>query len=137
MRDLHCRDFEFKDAAAAGAGLLIGAGIGAGLMYLFDPDRGRSRRSRLEAQAGSLYRRAEGKVHKLAQDVANRAEGVAAEAKHLLDHDPVDAPKLVARVNGPGSLEIENREGDPQTPRCGSPRKRRGYGDSQRRGRRA
>jgi gas vesicle protein len=98
MRDLHCSDFEFKDAAAAGAGLLIGAGIGAGLMYLFDPDRGRSRRSRLEAQAGSLYRRAEGKVHKLAQDVANRAEGVAAEAKHLLDHDPVDAPKLVARV---------------------------------------
>ena len=98
MKDLNGRDFEVRDVAAAGAGLLIGAGIGAGLMYLFDPDRGRSRRAKLEAQAGSLCRNAEKKTEKVAQDLANRAEGVAAEVRHLFEHDAVDSGRLEARV---------------------------------------
>jgi osmotically-inducible protein OsmY len=96
--DLKSSEFPALGFAKAGAGLLVGAGIGAGIMYLFDPDRGRARRARLQDQAGSLWRHAGQKAEKVAQDVANRCEGLAAVTKRAFDHAPVDPPILVARV---------------------------------------
>jgi osmotically-inducible protein OsmY len=96
--DLKCSEFPARGIAAAGAGLLIGAGIGAGMMYLFDPDRGKARRARLQDQAGSMCKHAEQKAEKVVQDLANRCEGMAATARRVFDHTPVDPPKLVARV---------------------------------------
>lgn len=87
-----------KTYATAGAGLLIGAGVGAGLMYLFDPNRGRARRAEIEGRAKRLCHEAGRTIESLAKDIENRCDGMAAEAKHLLDHEPVDGPKLVARV---------------------------------------
>jgi osmotically-inducible protein OsmY len=96
--DLKCSEFPARGIATAGAGLLIGAGIGAGMMYLFDPDRGRARRARLQDQAQSLCKHAEHKTEKLVQNLANHCEGIAATARRAFDHTPVDSPKLVARV---------------------------------------
>ncbi|HET6648263.1 MAG TPA: hypothetical protein VFH01_13130 [Pyrinomonadaceae bacterium] len=64
-------------ATATRISLIIGSvGLGALLMYLFDPDRGRGRRSRLSDQVSSkatrLGRTAEGK----ARDLRNRAQGL-------------------------------------------------------------
>jgi osmotically-inducible protein OsmY len=87
-----------KTYATAGVGLLIGAGAGAGLMYLFDPNRGRARRAELESRAKRLYREAGRTIDSLAKDMENRCEGMAAEAKHFLDQEPVDNTKLTARV---------------------------------------
>ena len=87
-----------KNYTTAGAGLLIGAGVGVGLMYLFDPNRGRARRAEIESRAKRLCHEAVRTVERLAKDVENRFEGLAAEAKHLVDREPVDAPKLTARV---------------------------------------
>lgn len=98
---------------------LIGVGVGAGLMYLFDPNRGRTRRARLEDRAASLYHAVERTAQHLATDVANHAEGLAAEARRVIDHAPVDAPKLVARVRAklgrlirnPHRVTVEANEG--------------------------
>ncbi len=87
-----------KNYTTAGAGLLIGAGLGAAMMYLFDPNRGRARRAEIEGRTKGLYQRAGHTVETLARDIENRCEGMAAKAKHLADCEPVDAPKLTARV---------------------------------------
>lgn len=60
--------------------LTAGLGAGAGLMYLCDPDRGRSRRNRLVAQAAGLLHHDENRLKKRAKDMLNRAHGFVAEA---------------------------------------------------------
>lgn len=86
---------DFKNA---GMGLLVGAGVGVGLMYLFDPNRGRARRDELEGRAKRLCHETGHAVETLAHDIQNRLGGSAAEAKHLVDTEPVDAETLTARV---------------------------------------
>lgn len=60
-------------------GLAFGALVGAVLMFLFDPDRGRSRRAQLASRATGLRndvaRTAGGRV----EDLGNRAKGAAVE----------------------------------------------------------
>lgn len=82
--------------------LLIGAaclGVGAGIMYLFDPNRGRSRRAKLSDKAASLYNESGYYASKVQRDLRNRATGVVASAKAKLTHeDEVADQKLEARV---------------------------------------
>ncbi|MGH9903875.1 MAG: hypothetical protein ACRD68_18860 [Pyrinomonadaceae bacterium] len=70
--------------AAGGAGvvglLLGGIGIGAAAMYLFDPERGRGRRSRLGDQLTSQCNRLSDATASKARDLRNRAQGVIHEA---------------------------------------------------------
>ena len=61
--------------------LLSGLSIGALLMYLFDPDRGRTRRSQLSDQVTSKFTHLEEAVEGRARDLGNRAKGVLHEVK--------------------------------------------------------
>src|SRR5262245_25900730 len=78
--------------------LLGGFGLGAGLMYLFDPQQGRRRRALVRDKAARAARRAEEGLGKLRRDLANRAVGLAAEAKGLLGEGEVSDEVLAQRV---------------------------------------
>ncbi|HZI88506.1 MAG TPA: hypothetical protein VFD48_16860 [Pyrinomonadaceae bacterium] len=57
--------------------LIIGSvGLGALLMYLFDPDRGRGRRSRLSDQVSSKATRLSRTAEAKGRDLRNRAQGL-------------------------------------------------------------
>jgi len=80
-----------KIAAAAGTGVALFS-IGAGLAYLFDPDRGRSRRAYLRDHAHSLFnsgnRWAKGKGHHL----TNKARGIYAQTQAKLHPEKTAKP---------------------------------------------
>ena len=63
--------------------LLGGVGVGAALMYLFDPERGRTRRARLSDQMVSQCHRLSDRTAARARDLRNRAQGVMHEAGAL------------------------------------------------------
>lgn len=64
--------------------ILGGLGAGAALMYFMDPERGRTRRARMQdkmtGMSNDLQRSIEGK----SQDLRNRAKGFLHEAKSTL-----------------------------------------------------
>lgn len=71
---------EGTHSAASRIGLIVGSvGAGALLMYLFDPDRGRGRRSRLSDQVTSKVNRLGKAAGSKAQDLRNRVHGVMHE----------------------------------------------------------
>jgi len=73
--------------------------FGAGIMYLFDPNRGRSRRARVQSKTVGLYRGFGRFATKAQRDVQNRASGLVAEAKaRLRPREEVDDDILEARV---------------------------------------
>ena len=96
-----------------------GIGLGAAAMYLLDPSRGRGRRRKLLDRAHSAYARSGEKVAQIGQDVANRASGLAAEAKSAWCHEPVSDEKLLGRVRAklgrvtkhPHAIEVTAHEG--------------------------
>jgi uncharacterized membrane protein len=61
--------------------LAAGVTIGATSMFLFDPDRGRRRRHRLEDRTRSAVGTVEDLAGKARRDVTNRAHGLAARAR--------------------------------------------------------
>lgn len=71
--------------------LLTGAAASSALTYLLDPDSGRRRRALLRDQAVRLQHRVRDDVQASARDAANRARGLAAQAREKLpfgDHLP-------------------------------------------------
>ncbi|MBZ5611275.1 MAG: BON domain-containing protein [Acidobacteriia bacterium] len=78
--------------------LIAGIGVGAGWMYLMDPDRGKSRRAVLRDKAASACRQARTSADRAGADLTNRAHGWIANAKSIVQHEPVDDDQLVARV---------------------------------------
>ncbi len=64
--------------------IIGGAAIGALTMYYFDPNRGRGRRSVCEAQWARRGRQTVRYIDKAGRDLANRATGLAHEARHLI-----------------------------------------------------
>ena len=68
------------------------------MMYLFDPNRGRTRRAIARDKAASLYSASGEVVARTAQDLRNRAAGVASSTKSMWKSEPVSDEKLVARV---------------------------------------
>lgn len=106
--------------------LLAGVIVGAGLMYYLDPERGRSRRARLRDQAGRTARDTGDKVEGKLEDLGNRAEGMAHEARSRFksgsegeSRDGVSDATLEARVRSeigheishPGAIEVTARGG--------------------------
>jgi hypothetical protein len=80
--------------------LLIAVGLGAVLAYLFDPDRGRSRRALATDQIGGLARHTARRVERLDRRARAQVEGWRAGLQHLGprgQRDPDDAT-LAARV---------------------------------------
>src|SRR5437762_12425162 len=66
------------------APLLVGAAVGATLMYLFDPARGRRRRSLIRDQIVHVLNAGEDRLGKTERDLRNRAIGIVAEVKSRL-----------------------------------------------------
>lgn len=69
---------------------LVGVGTGAALMYFLDPDRGARRRSLARDQAVALKNDASDAISKTAEDLSNRAYGVAAETVKAVTGTPID-----------------------------------------------
>jgi len=68
------------------------------MMYMFDPNRGRTRRAIARDKAASLYNASGQAVARTTQDIRNRATGVAASTRSMLKSEPVTDEKLVARI---------------------------------------
>jgi hyperosmotically inducible periplasmic protein len=79
---------------------VVVVGAGALAMYLFDPDRGRSRRAKLQDRVGALFRGGFRRVENQGRYVASRAEGlkqkVAASASG--DEAPPNDQALKAKI---------------------------------------
>src|SRR5262245_2744355 len=94
-------------------------GIGAGIMYLFDPNRGRTRRARARDKARSLYGASGEAMTRTREDLRNRAKGVVASSKAWLHCEPVEDSKLEARVRSkmgryvahPHSIQVSAQDG--------------------------
>jgi osmotically-inducible protein OsmY len=92
--------------------------LGAGLMYMLDPNTGRRRRAITRDKAAKYARRSAERAQALAQQAADRAKGLIAEAR-ASDEEWVDDPTLVARVRSelgrvvshPGSLHVDAVDG--------------------------
>ena len=66
------------------AALLGGIGLGAAVMYVLDPQGGRRRRALARDKAVSLANKTSQVVSARSRDLANRAKGVAAEARSIV-----------------------------------------------------
>jgi hypothetical protein len=90
------RDAEQVLKTAATIGLALSAGAAA--MYLLDPDRGRTRRTRIRDKAYRYMRESEHLVEKAGRDLRNRTAGAIHEAKSMLSREDVADVKLIERV---------------------------------------
>jgi hypothetical protein len=67
--------------------LCMGMGLGAGLMYLFDPQRGRSRRAWIRDKGMKAARQATEAAGDFGRDLRNRAQGMMHEARSWMGGD--------------------------------------------------
>lgn len=98
---------------------MAAVGIGSALVaYLFDPERGKGRRARLNDQTRSRLRRIKDAARQQMEYQSNRLQGLAHELKR--DDSPVDLDddlirqKIKSEVMGPAQLaniEIDVRDG--------------------------
>ena len=92
-----------------GIALIGGVGLGAALMYMFDPDRGKRRRTLVQDKVTAAGHKAEDLAGKMTRDVRNRIYGTAAEIKSLFSHEEVSDDVLVARVHSKlGRLRVHD-----------------------------
>ena len=102
-----------------GVALVGGVGLGAALMYIFDPDRGKRRRTLIRDKVEAAGNRISDKAEKTSRDLKNRAYGVVAETKSIFQHDEVTDDVLVDRVRSRlgripvhiGAFDITAKEG--------------------------
>jgi osmotically-inducible protein OsmY len=88
-----------RDYLIAALSLVSGAALGAAVMYLWDPNRGKARRARLQERAVSTARRAGEQLAGRGEDLFNRARGVAARAGSAVwRYGEVDDEVVEARV---------------------------------------
>lgn len=96
---MNTKEEELGGIVTAAVSLAAGIALGATAMYLLDPDRGRSRRARLEDMALRRVRKAEREAAGLGEDLVNRARGVIAKAGAVANcFTPVDDETLADRV---------------------------------------
>jgi len=100
--------------------LAAGAGLGAGLMYFFDPNRGRSRRSRLIGEANGLLHHGENGLEKRGKDLLNRIKGIGVRvAEEIAPEEQLPDGLLLERirsrmghiVSNPHEVEVRVEEG--------------------------
>jgi uncharacterized membrane protein len=96
-----------------------GLAVGLGIMYLFDPDRGRTRRAFLRDKAVRAGNAIQGFLGKSARDLSHRAEGSVARATSRLRADDADDATLAERVRAklgryvshPRAVEVDAQDG--------------------------
>ena len=96
------------------------AGAGAALMYLFDPDRGKSRRALVRNKTTHMVKKTGDALGKTSRDLRNHARGVVAEAKSLFRSEVVSDEVLAARVRSkmgrvvshPSAIEAKVNKGN-------------------------
>ena len=107
-------------AAVDAIAILGGIGIGAAIMYFMDPDRGRRRRALVRDQVQHLASRVPEAAGTTRRDLANRARGLAAQARgRFADEGASDDDVVVARVRSalgrvcshPGSVIVTSDGG--------------------------
>jgi osmotically-inducible protein OsmY len=95
-------------------GILGGIGAGAGLMYFLDPDRGRRRRvnvrDKVTASANGIACGV-GALARTSRDARNRAYGLLAKARGLLQREEVPDSVLEARVRSTMGHKIPHPRG--------------------------
>jgi hypothetical protein len=64
--------------------ILGAAALGALTMFLMDPDRGNRRRALAKDKVHSMATRTRKQIDAKSRDLANRAKGLKAEARHLV-----------------------------------------------------
>jgi osmotically-inducible protein OsmY len=95
------------------------AALGAGAMYFLDPRSGGRRRALVRDQGVHAQRRMREMADKTANDVRNRAVGLAARSRRLWQREPVSDPQLAERVRAmlgrvvshPSALEVTVTDG--------------------------
>jgi osmotically-inducible protein OsmY len=101
---------------------VYGMTAGAGLMYYMDPDRGRRRRALVRDQLDHATHRLEDageRVNALAEQMSDRARGVAHESRARLREERVTDDVLVERVragmgravSNPRAIEVSAHDG--------------------------
>ena len=76
-----------------------GAAFGAAAMYMLDPDRGRRRRAVARDRTARLVAEAGETLCEASRDLANRASGARARARHWMHGDAqIDDLRLIERV---------------------------------------
>jgi osmotically-inducible protein OsmY len=83
----------------AGLALASGAMLGAMAMYLYDPNRGKARRAKLQEQALGRAKHLTQDLTRKAEDALNRAKGIIARAGAVVAcHEHDDDEVIAARV---------------------------------------
>lgn len=100
--------------------LLFGTSLGAGAMYLWDPDRGDTRRAYVRDKAASIRHRMDDTAGKVRRDASNRFHGIQAEIRALLPRGEVAADDVLVRrirsalgrvAGHPSSLQVTAHDG--------------------------
>ena len=93
------------------AGLLSTIGLGAGLMYLFDPEKGRGRRSSTLDKLRKAGRQGSRKITATGRDLGHRAKGLAATGKQRFGKEQqVPDGRLVERVRAEMGHHVSNAQ---------------------------
>lgn len=98
---------------------LFSAGLGAAAMYYFDPARGRYRRALVRDQLVHAGHKTNHGASVVARDSRNRAQGVFARLRSLLDRGQPDDVVLVERVRAclgrvvshPHAIQVQSADG--------------------------
>ncbi|HEX8985728.1 MAG TPA: BON domain-containing protein [Bryobacteraceae bacterium] len=77
---------------------LTGAGVGGGLMFMFDPHRGRQRRTLVRDKVTGTLNDAGDAVRKRSRDVGNRVYGAYASARSMFGGGETEPGILLARL---------------------------------------
>lgn len=103
----------------SGLRLLLSSGLGAAAMYYFDPARGRYRRALVRDQLVHAGHKTNHGASVVARDSRNRARGLAARMRSLLDRGQADDAVLTERVRAclgravshPHAIQVQSMDG--------------------------
>lgn len=103
-----------------GKQLLFGVGLGMAAAYMFDPSRGRRRRTLASNQVTRASRKTRDAIDATVRDMTNRTKGIVAATRGRIANENVDDTTVVERVRAklgrvcshPRAIGVEAADGD-------------------------